>query len=76
MQLECKVVNLHEIKNGEGKVTSTVVMAEVVMAHINKVRIKNCSPTMIQFSNTFNNRMYMMRAQAQSRLKSFARWGG
>ena len=36
VQLECKVVDTIEIKNASGVVSSTVVMAEVVMAHVNK----------------------------------------
>jgi len=36
VQFECRLRDTHEITNKEGKVTSTIIIAEVVLAHVNK----------------------------------------
>ena len=34
VSLECKVRNLHEITNADGKATTTMVLCEVIMFHL------------------------------------------
>jgi flavin reductase (DIM6/NTAB) family NADH-FMN oxidoreductase RutF len=36
VSLECKVRNLQEIENAQGKVTTTIVLAEVIMFHLHE----------------------------------------